>query len=122
MSLITKLGVVLLMFCFIAGASCQQNVKTPDQMTPKERGAFVLTLYNNAFANYNTQFATTPKPMSSSTAEYFRAYKKVMEATWPPISAYAAIVNIGGTPTPEQEQEIIKLIYQLQTMLMGVTS
>ena len=117
-----KLGLILLLFCFIAGASCQQQIKTPDQMTPKERGVFVLTLYNNAYANYNTQFAATPQPMSASAKEYFQGYKKVMETSWPVISAYSSIVQIGATPTPAQEQEIIKLIYQLQAILMGVKS
>ena len=115
---LAKVLLVILSFMFIAGASCQQNIKSPDQMTPKERGVLILTLYNNAFANYNAQFAVTPKPMSNELKDYFQSYKKVMEVAWPVISTYTSIVNIGGTPTPEQEEQILKLIYQLQSMLM----
>ena len=111
--------VVLMMIWFIMGASCQQNVKTPDQMTAKERGAFTLMLYNNAFANYNAQFAATPKPMAADMANYFQGYKKVMEASWPVISAYVSLVNMGGTPTPDQEAQIVQLIYQLQAILIA---
>jgi hypothetical protein len=118
---LAKALTIILMFFFIAGASCQQTLKTPDQMSPKERATFALTLYNNAFANYNAQFVVTPKPMSDEIKNYFQAYKKVMEAAWPIVSTYSALVNVGGTPTPEQEQQILKLIYQLQSMLMGGT-
>jgi hypothetical protein len=94
------------------------QVTTPDQMTSKERGVLALTLYNNALNNYNIQFAATPQPMTQASKDYFKAYKKVMEVAWPVISAYTAVVNIGGVPTPEQEAELLKFIYQLQAMLM----
>ena len=103
---------------FFIGCAGQQ-VKTPDQMTAKERGAFTLMLYNNAFSNYNAQFAATPKPMAADMVSYFQGYKKVMEASWPVISAYVSLVNIGGTPTPEQEAQTIQLIYQLQAILIA---
>jgi hypothetical protein len=116
MKLVKALSIILVFF-FISGATCQQNLKTPDQMSPKERATFIVTLYNNAYSNYNTQFAATPKPMKSVMKDYFVGYKKVMETAWPVISAYTAIVNVGGVPTPEQELQIIELIYQLQAML-----
>ena len=107
---------LLITLALVAGCAGQQ-IKTPDQMTPKERGAFALTLYNNAFANYNSQFAATPQPMSAEMKNYFQGYKKVMETAWPVISGYTAIVGVGGVPSAEQEQQIINLIYQLQAML-----
>lgn len=108
--------ILLITLALVTGCAGQQ-IKTPDQMTPKERGAFVLTLYNNAFANYNAQFAATPQPMSPDMKNYFQGYKKVMETAWPVISGYTAIVGVGGVPSAEQEQQIINLIYQLQAML-----
>ena len=113
-----KIIILLAMVALVAGCTGQQ-VKTPDQMTAKERGAFTLTLYNNAFANYNAQFAATPKPMAPDMVNYFQGYKKVMEAAWPVISAYVSLVNIGGTPTPDQEAQIVQLIYQLQAILIA---
>ena len=110
---------VLTLVALVAFVACaNQQLKTPDQMSPKERGTFALTLYNNAFTNYNAQFAATPQPMSKESKEYFQGYKKVMEVAWPVISGYSAVVNVGGVPTPEQEQQLIQLIYQLQAMLM----
>jgi hypothetical protein len=118
MKRIARVALVLMLALFVAGASCQQQIKTPDKMTPKERGALALTLYNNAFNNYNAQFAATPQPMSAAMKDYFRGYKAAMEVAWPTISGYTAIVGVGGVPTPEQEKQIIALIYQLQAMLM----
>ena len=114
----TRVLVVLAILVLMIGCTGQQ-VKTPDQMTAKERGAFTLMLYNNAFANYNAQYAATPKPMAADMVSYFQGYKKVMEASWPVISAYVSLVNIGGTPTPEQEAQIVQLIYQLQAILIA---
>jgi hypothetical protein len=112
-----------LIICIMLLAGCAgMNVKTPDQMTAKERGTFTLTLYNNAYSNYNAQFAATPKPMSKEMTDYFRGYKQVMESAWPVISAYTAIVKVNGAPTMEQEQQIINIIYQLQAVLLAKTS
>ena len=110
---------VLFIMCVLLVVGCNgMQVTTPDKMTAKERGVLALSLYNNAFNNYNIQFAATPQPMTQASKDYFKAYKKVMELAWPTISAYTSIVNIGSTPTPEQEAELIKFIYQLQAMLM----
>ena len=116
-----KIIALLAIAVLITGCAGQQ-VKTPDQMTAKERGAFTLMLYNNAFTNYNAQFAAAPKPMAPDMVSYFHGYKKVMEASWPVISAYVSLVNIGGTPTPDQEAQIIQLIYQLQAILIAKTA
>ena len=112
-----KQAIILLISLALLAGCAGQQIKTPDQMTPKERGALALTLYNNAFANYNAQFAATPKPMSAEMKNYFQGYKAAMEVAWPTISAYTAIVGVGGVPSAEQEQQIINLIYQLQAML-----
>ncbi len=115
------LAVIIVALALVAGCANQQ-VMTPDKMSAKDKGTFVLTLYNNAFTNYNAQFAATPKPMAKDMVNYFQGYKNAMEATWPVISAYTAIVNVGGTPTPEQEQQIIQIIYQLQAILIAKLS
>jgi hypothetical protein len=118
MKLALKLTVVLMLIGFIAGASCQQNVVTPDQMTPKGKAAFVLQLYNNADSNYRAQFAATPKPISADMKEYFRTYKTVLENSSPFIDLYVTTVNGNGTPTPAQEQQLLTIIYKLQTLLI----
>jgi hypothetical protein len=114
----SRIAIFITIAVFVVGCSGIQ-IKTPDQMTAKERGAFTMMLYNNAFSNYNAQFAATPKPMGADMVNYFQGYKKVMEASWPVISAYISLVNIGGTPTAEQEAQIVQLIYQLQAILIA---
>lgn len=110
---------VILAAFLAAGATCQGGAKTPDKLTAAERGVLATSLYNNAFSNYNLQFEATPKPMSESMRDYFQGYKKAMEAIYPVIAAYNSIAQIGAVPTPEQEAQIIRAIYQLQAMLMS---
>ena len=113
-----KVSICFFLFLFIAGASCQQQVLTPDQMSPKQRATFAMNLYSNAYDNYLAQFSVTPQPIIGATKDYFQSYKKIMEVAYPIVTTYSQITVIGGTPTPEQEQQILTLIYQLQAMLM----
>jgi hypothetical protein len=112
-----KWAVPLLCILLLVGCANQQ-VLTPDQMSPKQRATFAMNLYSNAFDNYAAQFAATPQPITGVTKDYFVAYKKALEVIKAPVIVYRDLVNMGGTPTPAQEQEILKLIYQLQAMLM----
>lgn len=110
---------VALVVLAMAGVACHEGIKTPEKMTPKERGVLATSLYNNAYSNYLLQFDATPKPMDLATREYFDAYKKAMETVYPVISAYNAIAQMGAAPTADQEAAIIRAIYQLQAMLMS---
>jgi hypothetical protein len=111
------LAVLLLGFVCI-GAMCQQQILTPDKMTVKQRATFAMNLYSNAYDNYLAQFAATPQPITGATKEYFQAYKQMMEVAYPIVTTYSQIAVIGGTPSPEQEQAILTLIYQMQAILM----
>lgn len=116
-------AVTLILIALVVGCTSIQlkdtaNHNTPEKMTAAGRGVLVTSLYNNAFTNYNLQFEATPKPMSPDMRDYFQAYKKAMENAYPVIAAYNSIVQIGGVPSPEQEAQIIQMIYQLQAMLM----
>lgn len=118
-AIVAVLGMVLFL---TVSCSMMGPIKTPLEMSNQERAALVLILYNNAYSNYNAQFAATPKPMDSATKQYFQAYKQVMENAWPAIAAYTAIVQVGQSPTNDQETELINIIYQLQAMLVAKTS
>jgi hypothetical protein len=114
-----KLIPILLILLVIGCAS--QSVMTPDQMTPKQRATFAMNLYSNAYDNYLAQFAATPKPVTGDQQKYFQAYKQFMTYAEPIVTAYSQLTVVGGAPTPEQEQQILNLIYQLQAMLMKGT-
>jgi hypothetical protein len=91
---------------------------TPDKMTPQGRAAFVVQLYNNADTNYRAQFDACPRPMAEDMKQYFRTYKAVLEGAAPVIELYATTVRTGGLPSPDQEQQILTIIYKLQAMLV----
>lgn len=117
----SRVFVILVLVLFMAGASCQQQgggVLSPTEMTPKQRAVFAMTLYNNAWDGYQAQFAATPQPITGATKEYFQAYKTMMAAVYPAILVYDQTVQAGATPTPDQEQALITIIYQLQAILI----
>lgn len=110
---------VPILLCIMLLAGCATTgLVTPDQMTPQGRAAFVLQLYNNADTNYRAQFAATPAPMAEDMKQYFRTYKAVLEGAAPVVDLYASTVKSGGLPTPDQEQQILTIIYKLQAMLV----
>jgi hypothetical protein len=87
-------------------------------MTPKQRASFAMNLYSNAYDNYLAQFAATPTPITGDQQKYFQAYKSFMLWAEPIVTIYSQVTAAGGTPTPEQERQILNLIYQLQAMLL----
>ena len=109
--------VILIALAALMGCATQGLV-TPDKMTPQGKAAFVLQLYNNADTNYRAQFAASPLPMSDDMKQYFRTYKAVLENASPVINLYVTTVKSGGLPTPDQEQQILTIIYKLQAMLV----
>jgi len=115
-----KLVVPLMCILILIGCASQQ-VLTPDKMAPKQRATFAMNLYSNAYDNYLAQFAATPKPVTGDQKQYFDAYKKFMVYSEPIVTAYSQLTVVGGVPTPEQEQQLLNLIYQLQAMLMKGT-
>ena len=117
-SIATLTGIVMLTVMFALTGCMTSNLVTPDQMTPQGRAAFVLQLYNNADSNYRAQFAATPAPMSEDMKQYFRTYKAVLENSSPMINLYVTTVKSNGLPTPEQEQQILTIIYKLQALLV----
>ena len=116
----TKVFIVFVILALAIGCASQQ-VLTPDQMTPKQRATFSMNLYSNAYDNYLAQFAATPKPVTGDQKKYFDSFKAFMLYAEPIVTAYSQLTVVGGVPTPEQEQQILNLIYQLQAMLMKGT-
>lgn len=110
---ITPMFLILLLI-----ACANQQILTPDQMTPKQRATFAMNLYSNAYDNYLAQFSATPKPIIGDQKAYFDSYKKFMVYAEPIVTGYSQLTTVGGVPTIEQEQQILNLIYQLQAMLM----
>lgn len=120
MKAVRIVSVMLIVLVALTGCTMgQQNLKSPADMSPKERAVFSMMLYNNAWDNYQAQFAATPQPMSAKMKNYFQAYKEVMVTAEPVVRLYDSTVSAGGLPTAEQEQALITLIYQLQAMLVA---
>jgi len=115
MKLLSRIAVVML----LAGCVANGELKGPAEMQPRERAAFVLMLYNNADTNYRVQFEETSKPLSEDMKTYFRKYKSTLEGAAPVIRLYVDTVTLGAKPSPEAEENMVRLIYKLQALLSG---
>ena len=110
----------LVLLALMVIASCVNQVyKSPSEMTPKERAVLAMKMYTNAYDDYIRQFEDTKVPFSEEAISYFAAYKNVLRGAWPVISAYDTIASVNAQPTEEETQQIIDLIYKLESMVKG---
>lgn len=110
----------LVLILLLVVVSCINKVyKTPTEMSPKERAVLAMKMYNNAYNDYIRQFESTEVPFSDEAVSYFKTYKSVLQAAWPVISAYDTLASVNAQPTPEQDQQIVDLIYHLESMVKG---
>lgn len=119
-SILVAMGIVVL-GSILSGCGGMQ-IKNPADMTNQERALVAKSLYDRSWESYQVQFKAAPRDvngqMSVDMKNYFQAWKKLMENAWPTIDVFCKVVEVGNDPSVDQEQQIIKLIYQLQTMLM----
>jgi hypothetical protein len=107
-----------IVFLSLVLVSCATlGLKSITEMTPEERGLFAMTLYTNAWDDYNLQYGGAEKPLSKQMESYFKSYKEVITTVRPIIDDYRKIVASGGTPLETQERELLLAIYSLQTVL-----
>lgn len=69
-------------------------VKTFEDMTPKERSLWMMSIYNKEYAEYEATVATrTPLPVE--VQKVLRAKKAALVRAWPLIKAYNAMIQTG---------------------------
>jgi hypothetical protein len=88
-------------------------------MTPEEKVAFVMALYNNAAAEYvwmyNTR-ASADGTLSKNDIDALKKYWKALDTTHQAITIYDMWVKAGTVPTEEMEDELIQIIRTLSVL------
>lgn len=134
----TKLLVLVLVLVAFVFVGCQNNIKTPDEMTPKEKAAFFLSMYNKQFDGYLDTIIDPALPFAEREAlkesikdgavlpadkmnpnltneqkDILRTKKEIMTEVYPLISLYTSYAESGSVPSAETETQIISLLDRL---------
>ena len=98
----------------IAALLVMYGCATTQPLTAKQRATVILGVYN---AEYNDTMAIMSSPTSTPAQRAMGAKKKViLTQIWPLLKIYTSIVDGGGTPDQQTEDQLMKLINQLTTM------
>lgn len=95
------------------------NVNKPksiSEMTPKERGAWFLGIYNSQDRDYRNMVARPD--LTNEQKDVLRKKKKIMKEVYPMIKIYNAYIDSGAVPTKEIEDEIVQLINDLTGLVV----
>ena len=101
-----RLALVLLAVFLVAGCSQTLNVKSIQDMSPKERANLAMKLYLQQYDDYQSLTANDAM-LTDDQREVLRAKKKMLENIHPVIILYASYVNQGLEPSPEVEKQLI---------------
>lgn len=113
----TKSLVAVLVLLFVVGLmiGCTSNIKPVDEMTPKEKATFFLSMYNKQYDDY--QAMASRADLTEAQKEFLREKKKVLTEVYPLIKMYADYVDAGSVPSAETEAQIINYLNRLSTSL-----
>jgi hypothetical protein len=113
---ILVLTILMLTGCM---AGMMSGTKGYTDMTPEEKVAFVMALYNNAASEYvwmyNTRVSADGK-LSENDIDMLKKYWKALDTTHTAIALYDTWVKLGTVPTEEMEDELIQIIRTLSVL------
>jgi len=108
------IGLIALM---VIGACTFDNLKPVSEMTPKEKAAFFMAMYNAQDINYRTM-AAMPN-LTEPQKEMMREKKMVLTQVYPLISVYVSYVDQGAAPSPETERLIVENLDRAAAMVVN---
>lgn len=106
----TILALVLLGGCATLGANAP---KPFFQMTSKEKVVYAQEIYIKVYDD--TMFMGKNPNLTPAQLKVYRVKKELLTEAWQVIYGYKVILEVGNTPTPAQEQELLQLINRLVT-------
>lgn len=94
----TFMPITTVLVCLLL-SSCawfQEQVKEFQDMGPKEKALWMMSVYNQTYAAYQAKVAA-PDELTDADKEVMRATKTVLKKAWPLIKSYNSMVNSGVT-------------------------
>ena len=98
------------LLCIVILVAC---ATTTNPNTPKEKLAYMYQVYNAQHEDY--MIMSGNPNLTEAQKDILRAKRPILETLQKLIPAYDMQIQL-GSPTVEQEQEIINLLTQLQNM------
>ena len=111
--LFTKLCVPFIILGLVA--ACAPGQKSLNQMSPKEKAAWMMGTYNAQYDDYLAM--ATQSGLTDAQKEVLKAKKKILQEVWDPIKLYAFYVDQGGVPSPELEAQIMVGLNKLDSQI-----
>jgi len=114
------IGVILALF-MLAGCATMNMGDVPwnvqiKEWQPKQKADFIMSLWLSEKQTYDIMNAIENKP--DDLVKALESKYQILEKSRVPIRMYASIVNSGGVPNAEDEQQIIDWLRQLQIQLV----
>jgi len=102
------LFILVLLFFVGACAGIHGGSLSWDQLTPKGKAAFAMSIYNTEYENYKADVA---KPgLTKKEVKFLRKKKEILTKIYPVIQMYANYVQSGMVPPEEVEEQLINLL------------
>ena len=113
-----NLFVALILLIFLAGCMTLDinRPKSISEMTPKERGAWFLGVYNSQDKDYRNMVARSD--LTNDQKKVLRDKKAIMVQVYPMIKTYNTYIDSGAVPTKAVEDQIIQLINDLTGLVV----
>lgn len=105
---IVTLALLAMLFVFV-GCAGMQGAKSITDMTPKEKSAWMMKVYNSSYEDYKVQAAMADS-LTDEAKDILREKKKVLTEVWPLIKTYNGYVDTGAIPDKIIEEKIISLL------------
>ena len=96
--------------------SATDGPKRVTEMTPKEKGAWFLGIYNAQDKDYRNMVVRTD--LTNDQKKILREKKKIMTEVYPIIKTYNIYIDSGAVPTKIVEDQIIDLINNLTALVV----
>jgi len=108
--------VILLMFLSGCITLNVNKPKSVAEMTPKERGAWFLGIYNSQDKDYRNMVGRLD--LTNDQKKVLRDKKVIMVQVYPMIKTYNTYIDSGAIPTKAVEDQIIQLINDLTGLVV----
>jgi len=112
-------SLIFILVLMVGLSACSMtNIKPVpfSDLTAKQKALWMMAVYNREAQDYKLK--ATFEDLTEPEKEIMREKKKILEKAWPLIDAYDKLVVGVGVSDKEKEDEILKLLTQLERLLI----
>ena len=110
-----KIRIIAILLSAMFVMSCAHGIKTLDEMNPKEKAVWMLSVYNAQYEDY--KFQTARVDLNEDRKAVLRVKKQILTEVYPLISVYSGYAGSGIIPAVDLETAIITNLERLLYMI-----